>query len=146
MLRYLLSIYILLLLTPSFAQRSMEERREQIENAKIAYITQSIDLNNDQATHFWPIYNEYSDKRRELKFQKDQLHDRLDDKSLSDAQLNNLLDKLMEIKQNEVLVDKTYKERLLKVISIRQLIDLYKAEKEFIRMVIRKAREKGYQR
>lgn len=137
-------LYLLVTCVTGFAQQSMEDKRREVENAKIAYITKEIDLKPEQAEKFWPMYNEYSDKRRALKFKIKQLRNKFDDKSLTDEELNLTFDKIIEIKQQEIQLDIAYKERLLHIISIRQLVALYEAEKEFIRMIIRKAREKQH--
>src|SRR5687767_1804095 len=54
--------------TTALAQdsRTPKEHRERVESAKIAYLTDKMDLTSDQAQKFWPIYNEYEAKRREL--------------------------------------------------------------------------------
>ena len=40
------------------------QRLGQLENAKIAFITNRISLTQDQAQKFWPLYNEFSTQRR----------------------------------------------------------------------------------
>jgi hypothetical protein len=36
------------------------ERLAQLENAKIAFITNRVTLTQEQAQKFWPLYNEFS--------------------------------------------------------------------------------------
>lgn len=40
--------------------------REKLSAAKIAFITQKLDITPDQAEQFWPLYNAFEDKRRKI--------------------------------------------------------------------------------
>ena len=71
-MKKLLLIFILSISIVGFSQEHNKERkfkqsREKIEAAKIGYLTNKLDLTSEQAQKFWPVYNEYSDKRFELK-------------------------------------------------------------------------------
>ncbi|MEJ6506279.1 MAG: hypothetical protein QNL86_06750, partial [Crocinitomicaceae bacterium] len=57
------NLLIVCLLMSSFTLLSQgkskkNERKEQIEQAKIAFISRKIELTTEQAENFWPIYNE----------------------------------------------------------------------------------------
>ena len=45
---------------------------EKLETQRVAFITNRLDLTTEEATKFWPLYNEYSKKRFELKKAKRQ--------------------------------------------------------------------------
>ncbi|MBK8151650.1 MAG: hypothetical protein IPK61_00345 [Saprospiraceae bacterium] len=56
----------------SIAQNNPEKTNKQqllekIEAQRSAYITSKLDMTSDESTKFWPLYNEYSRKRMELK-------------------------------------------------------------------------------
>lgn len=57
--------FILFLCLPSFAQQD-SERFQQIEVAKIAYITKKLDLSPQEAQKFFPLYNQYRKEVREI--------------------------------------------------------------------------------
>ena len=43
---------------------------EKIEAAKVTFFTQKLDLSADQAKVFWPIYNDFDYKQRDLNVEK----------------------------------------------------------------------------
>lgn len=49
-----------------FAQRD-SEKRERIENFRVAYFTRHLDLSSEEAQRFWPVYNAYRADRRTLR-------------------------------------------------------------------------------
>ena len=52
-------------MTFSFAQRT--ENREKIKSLKVAFITDRLELSAKEAQQFWPVYNDYEDKREALR-------------------------------------------------------------------------------
>jgi Spy/CpxP family protein refolding chaperone len=128
-----------------FGQKNPErkEKREQIEIARIGYITSAINLTESQATKFWPVYNEYSKERKRLKRQGRNL---LKDKNLaniSETEAKKLLEDLKSLRIQEASLSEIYEPKLLEVVSYRQLVQLMKAEREFIRMLHKKASGQG---
>ena len=114
---------------------------EKIDAARTAYLTDKMNLNAEQAQRFWPLYNEYDAKRRDLRRQGRPFKGK-EISSLTDAQLKDQLDKMWEIRQKELELDKTYAEKFQKVISVRQLAALYQGEREFTRVLLKKLHDK----
>jgi len=87
------------------AQRD-RNRHEQIQAMKIAYITERLDLSSEEAEKFWPIYNDYNDKKGEIlheirEFRRYYVEnlDNIDDEEHLELQFKNyLLQKLRDHK------------------------------------------------
>ncbi len=57
-----------LLTTGSFAQQQQSQNRgEHIENFRVAYISQHLNLTSEESQRFWPVYNAYRADRRKLR-------------------------------------------------------------------------------
>ena len=139
-----LLLLCLLAALPAVAQSGQGDRQarmSQLENAKIAYITEKVSLTQDQAQRFWPVYNEYSGKRRELHHAMRKL--RVDDQNaLSDAQVKENLTKILALRQQEVDLEKDYFNKFQKVLSIRQVGKLFRAESQFTKEVLRRVTDR----
>lgn len=114
-----------------------KERMQKIQSAKIAFITEKINLNPDEAQKFWPVYNQLEEERRGIRHKGRELRD---DKiaSLTDQQIREALNQRLVLQQTEVNLEKQYMERFLKVITPRQLATFYRAEKEFTDILLKK--------
>lgn len=123
--------------TDSFAQRHNEEEIRKIQDAKIAIITNRLNLTPEQAKDFWPIYNEFSGKKRELHRSMRQLINTKDE-TRSDDQVMNNLNEIQDLKEKQLALEKEYQSRFLTVISAKQLVELYKAERSFNEMLIQR--------
>ena len=113
------------------------QRLGQLENAKIAFITNRVSLTQDQAQKFWPLYNEFSVRRRDLN-RNGRLLRREVTEGMSDQQIRENFTQSFTLRQQELNLEKEYFDRFQKVISLRQVAQLYLAERDFTKEVIKR--------
>lgn len=112
--------------------------QEKIQAAKIALITERLKLTPEQAQKFWPVYNEYAQKQREIRRAYDEARRNHNSQTATDAETKRLLDLGLKTKEQAVSLERQYSDRLLKVINNRQLLTLKKAETDFREMILRR--------
>jgi hypothetical protein len=138
-----LRIYTLLfaLLLLAFSGQAQGKRNgkhgEKIDAARAAYLTDKMNLTQEQAQKFWPLYNEYDAKRQELRHKGKPFKGK-DLETLTDAQLKEQLNLMFATRQKELNLDKDYADKFQKVISVRQLAAMYKGEREFMKVLLKK--------
>jgi len=140
---------LLLLLTfiwlPALAQEEPAEGvrdprgGERIRAAHAAYITQRLELTSAEAEKFWPLYREYAGKRRSLRQQ-------LRDARMKGADEKTLLELDLQIKQQELDLEKDYTGRFQKVIDANKLVKLRQAEVDFRKLVLRQVQQRQRRR
>lgn len=113
------------------------ERLSQLDNARIAFFTSRLSLTQDQAQRFWPVYNEFIARRRELNrsgrpLKREQIE------ALTDQQIRDNLTQTYATRQQELNLEKDYFDKFQKVLSLRQVAQLLAAERDFTREVIRR--------
>jgi hypothetical protein len=118
-------------------------RITQLDNAKIAFITSRVTLTQDQAQRFWPLYNDFIGKRRELNRSARLLRRDAASPSLSDAQLRDNFNQDFALRQQQLNLEKDYFEKVQKVLSLRQVAQLYQAERDFTKEVLRRVAGAG---
>ena len=117
------------------------QRLAQLENAKIAFLTNRVALTQDQAQRFWPLYNEFATRRRELNRGGRLLRRDVTD-GLTDAQIRENFSQVFATRQQELNLEKEYFEKFQKVISLRQVAQLFQAERDFTKEVIRRVADR----
>jgi Spy/CpxP family protein refolding chaperone len=120
------------------------QRLGQLENAKIAFITNRVSLTQDQAQKFWPLYNEFSTKRRELN-RSGRLLRRDVTEGMTDQQIRDNFSQAFAMRQQELNLEKEYFDKFQKVISLRQVAQLFQAERDFTKEVIKRVAGPGGQ-
>lgn len=126
----------------SFVAALAQDKSTKIEAAKVAFVKEKIQLTENQEMLFWPIYNDYLDKKQEIRKQIKSLKTETGALSATDEQLKFDLQKLFDLRQQELMLEKEYfTNKFIKVISLRQVVELQKAEKQFTLMLIKKLEE-----
>ncbi len=138
-------ILILVISGNVFAQRKPDDEMRKIQDAKIAIITNRLNLSPEQSTDFWPLYNEYSQKKRQIHREQRKIIGQKKSEGLTDDQVLGGLKEIQELKQQELNLEKEYQNSFLKVISASQVAELYKAEKTFNDMLIQRLKQRREQ-
>ena len=118
-------------------------RISQLDNAKIAFLTSRLTLTQDQAQRFWPTYNEFVAKRRELNRSARLLRRDATNPGLSDAQLRDNFTQDFALRQQQLNLEKDYFDKAQKVLTLRQVAQLYQAERDFTKEVLKRVAGPG---
>jgi len=139
-MRYLLTTILFFSLTGSgFGQNG--KMKAKIEAARIALITERLDLSPAEAEKFWPVYNEFTSQRRELRSEFRTEKSKIGTEELSESQRKEILQKEIELKQKELNLEKEYSQKVLDVISTKQMMSLRTAERDFKRMLLERVQQ-----
>ena len=66
-------------------------------------------------------------------------------KNLTEAQSKQIMEQSMDIKQRMLDLEKDYSQRLQKVITTQQMLQLRQAEQEFRRMILQRLQQRRMQ-
>ncbi|MFC5271607.1 hypothetical protein [Adhaeribacter terreus] len=134
---YTLLFALICIAFSAHAQNSHGKRTEKIEAARTAFLTDKMNLSQEQSQNFWPIYNEYEAKRKELRHKSRPFKGK-NLETLNDAQIKEQMNLMFDTRQKELNLDKEYAEKFQRVISVRQLAAMYKGEREFMKVLLQK--------
>ena len=115
-----------------------KEAREKIEAQRIGFITQKLSLSPEEATKFWPIYNQYKDALIDM---RDDM-ERPDLMNITDEEATSIIEKHLQQEQKRLELKKKLFVDLHNVITPRKIIMLQVAEREFNRELLRRVNEK----
>lgn len=135
-MKHFIFVALLSICTFAGADTFAQGNRENIESAKVAFLTDKMALTPSQAQTFWPLYKEYQTKRREI------VHSRLnrgkDIDNLSDQELNAMVENMFDRRQKELQLEQEYSSKFQRVLSPKQMVLLYRGEHEFTKMLLRR--------
>jgi hypothetical protein len=137
-----IAIVLFLLSFSSFAQGG-EKLRERIKAQKIAFITEQLNLTPDEATKFWPVYNQFETKTERVR-NEDMRNIKMkmrNNPDMSDSEADILLQDLIaaEDKMHRAKID--LMNELKGIISSKKIIRLKRAEDEFNRKLLERLKE-----
>lgn len=138
-------IWILLLFSlNSFGQQFGERRsnaqkgQDKITQLKIAKLTSDMQMTKSQAQKFWPVYNDFDAKRRDIRRQIRQLSKNIseDDDAYKKQQ------RILDLKQNELDLTRTYKASFLRVITEQQYGIMLTSEERFNQVLLERLKDR----
>jgi hypothetical protein len=136
-------VFLFLLMLTATATLTPAQQRQgtgRIYAAKVAYITDKLHLSTNQYIAFVPLYDNYE---RDLKFTRQSFFNKYRGgrrNELNDAS-REWIDDNLDYQQQVIELKRRYNEAFLKIISPRQLADLYRGEREFNEMLMQRLRQ-----
>lgn len=124
----------------SLQAQDKEDHREKIKALKVAYITQELNMNSEVAQKFWPVYNQYEIKKREL--QKRENLDWATVGPINESRAEEMLQEYLIIEKEEYTIKKQLFTDLKKILTAREIIKLHELEASFHQKLIKEYRER----
>jgi Skp family chaperone for outer membrane proteins len=127
-----LTAFMMLLLCFSLKSQA-QEAQQQIQTIRKNVYTRVLSLSDDEAAKFWPVFDEMQAKLNEIKKKAkiERLNIAQNYGSLTDAQMERALDNLLALEQEALDVKKKYYQKFKKVLPIKKVALLPKADREF---------------
>lgn len=148
MKKYLIIILLFAFTGLSQAQgpgRMTEADREKIKAARIAFLTNRLQLTSEVAKEFWPVFNDYEKAKGELskKYnqQKRDLVGADGFRNMSDENASKMLSIYMDQKEAELKLEREYMKRFEEVLTAKQIWAVIRFEGEFRRDFFNKLRQ-----
>lgn len=113
----------------------------------MAFISEKLDLTEEEAQKFWPIYNDYNKKISEL-YRSERLNvkKRIFKKGgieeLSEEEAKTILEEIKSIQQQKAAIKTKLLDKVSTFLSYKKTLILEIAEHEFNKKLIRKIRGK----
>ncbi len=113
-------------------------KRDKIDALRVTFINEKVNFTAAESQAFWPLYNEYNDKIEQArKSFRQQCVKNIDFTTLSDKDAETYLNGELSLKQKEYELYKDYFEKFKKVLPIKKVALLRRAEEEFRKELIR---------
>lgn len=137
---------ILLFIIPVLAQAQQgmgqrQDRYRKIEAQRIAFITQELALTPEEARIFWPVYNEYTQKRNQMMIRhREERKSNVNIDDLSQKELLDIADADIRNMEEMVALRREYHQQFKEILPVKKVIQLYDAERDFNRRLYRESR------
>jgi len=142
-----IALLMLMSITMTFAQDGPREkvdrkgRKDKIESKKIAFITESLDLSPEEAQRFWPVYNEYKGKMKEVRGDRsDRPKNNFDE--MTDAEAEVAINENFDRQQRELDLKRVYYKKMADALSSKKVAKLIMVEKRFKNEVLSKVKRR----
>lgn len=151
MKKFGLAIMLLLMVGAAAAQPGGGQaaaRQEQMKAAKIGFLTRELNLSEEEAQKFWPVYNKFDNEREThrrkmmaLRLEANEAGDQLTAKEAEAA-----VEQYLQLRQEEVDMERRFYQSVKKVLPAEKVALLFQAEKRFQRELLRNLQQRREER
>lgn len=119
-----------------------QEAMAKMKADRVSFLTDKLQLTVEEAEKFWPVYNEYLTKREEMMWGKrEKMHRDFDPTKLTDEEMNNMLNDILDQEVKLAQLKKDYFVRLKDVLPTRKVLTLHRVEQEFMNHMLNQIRD-----
>lgn len=126
------------------AQDDFSTKRAEIQKQKIEFIKTKLQLTEDEQSAFFPVFNEFEEKKHEIIKRKHQIFRNFEKNSmnLSHDEITKMTNEITELNISESKLFAEYNTKFNQVLPPMKVMLLYINEHEFKKELIRKMNQK----
>ncbi len=125
------------------AQIDPDRRDERLAQYRAEVFTRVLRLTPEEAQGFWPLYNEFLDRREQLQQEYKMVKQ---EDQMSDNEVEEHIKRYFERKQRDLDLEKDLSQKLRKVLPLRKVAKIPMAEREFREALIKRLQENRQKR
>ena len=139
---YLLCIVIFICSATLVKAQTDDAKREKIEALRVAFISKRANFTPAEAQAFWPLYNEMNDKQEAFRKAFKQKYNNATNYNFeNDKDAEAYLNAELTLKQKEYEIYKEYYEKFKKVLPVKKVAIIRRAEDDFKKEIIKSIKE-----
>jgi len=124
-------------LAPASGQTN-KEAGDRIKTKRIAFFTYKLQLTPDEAQKFWPVFNEYDQKKNTITLEKRKLTETFQNNAkISDTETDKIINSFIRLSKQETQLIEDYNRKFRTILSAQKVMKLYLAETEFKIVLLR---------
>jgi hypothetical protein len=126
-------ILIVLAVFPLIQVNAQNPNLEKLNAYKIAFFTRRMNLTSQEAEKFWPVYNEFQDKRNVIQTERQTLNRNINQNELNmtEKELIESGDKHVALQVQEAALALEYHKKFKEILAPAKVIRLYQAENQY---------------
>lgn len=139
--KHIISMLVLILcINITFAQT--DAKKDKIDALRAAFISKKVNFTTQETQSFWPLYNEMNDKldaaRKTFRLQ---YNSKTNYDFATDKEAEAYLAAELNLKQKEFEIYRDYYEKFKKILPVKKVADVRRAEDDFKKEIIKTIKE-----
>lgn len=139
--KHIISMLVLILcINITFAQT--DAKKDKIDALRAAFISKKVNFTTQETQSFWPLYNEMNDKfdaaRKTFRLQ---YNSKTNYDFATDKEAEAYLAAELSLKQKEFEIYRDYYEKFKKILPVKKVADVRRAEDDFKKEIIKTIKE-----
>ncbi len=122
----------------AYAQRGNGDN-ERIQQMRVEFFNQELQLTTEEATAFWPIYEQY---RKDQKILRQEYRQDRNMELMTDAEAERYVEDHLILEEKQIALKRKYIAQFKGVISIRKIAMINRTERKFKKNLLHKIQDR----
>jgi hypothetical protein len=138
-----LFLYMFLSGTILWSQTSQEERRDNLQQQKVSFFTENLQLTPAESARFWPVYNDYQNRRDKLIRDRSTLlkYFESNKNNMTEDEAGELIAKYVAFQQEETALLESYTKKFEEFLPAKKVMRIYSCELDFKKWLLLNLRQ-----
>ena len=130
---------ILILNIKVFSQEHYQKKLEKFKEQKIEFFTEKLELTEEEAKDFWPVFNDYENRRNKIIQDKRNLSRYLASNidNISDKEIEETTDKYVNYHRQETELLEEYYEKFKGILPVKKVMKVFIADHQFKKYLLK---------
>jgi hypothetical protein len=139
---YLYFTAVLMLLSHFSMAQPDDSKRDKIDALRATFINKKLNFTTQESQLFWPLYNEMNDKLDAVrKTFRLQYNAKTNYDFATDKEAESYLNAELNLKQKEFEITKEYYDKFKKIMPVKKVAAVKRAEEDFKKEIIKTIKE-----
>jgi hypothetical protein len=119
------------------------DRKEKLEAEKVAFFTQELALTKSESESFWPVYNDFSNRKDKINRDRIVLYRYISENKeyMTEPEIQDALTKFIMYQTQETALIETFNKKFLEILPPKKVMMIYVTENQFKIYILKKIRD-----
>jgi hypothetical protein len=124
---------------------AQNQNLERLNAYKIGFITKRLNLTSHEAERFWPVYNEFQEKKNKIQRERLEILRNFNQNELnmSDKEMSVAATTIVELEINEAAMAKEFHDKIETVLPPVKILRLYQAENQYRLQLLKELQDRN---
>ncbi|HEX2394400.1 MAG TPA: hypothetical protein VHI78_03595 [Bacteroidales bacterium] len=139
----ILPLAVLLNSTCLLSQTARSERQDNLQQQKVAFFNEKLQLTAEESSKFWPVYNDFQNRRDKITRDRNTLlqYFEANQVNMTEDEAKIMIAKYVGFQKEETLLLETYTEKFMLILPAKKVIRIYLVELEFKKWLLENLRQ-----
>jgi hypothetical protein len=124
-------------------QTRQAEKQENLQQQKVSFFTENLQLTSAESAKFWPVYNDYQNRREKITRDRNTVLKYFESNkaNMTEDEAGELIKKFMSLQQDETELMESYTKKFQEFLPAKKVMRIYLAELEFKKWLLQNLRQ-----
>jgi hypothetical protein len=129
------------------AQTKKAEKQDNLQQQKVAFFNENLQLTSTESAQFWPVYNDYQNRRDKITRDRNNLlrYFELNKGNMTEAEANESIDKYIAFQQEETRLLESFTNKYKEFLPGKKVMRIYIVELDFKKWLLDNLRQNKVQ-